>query len=207
MDDPPRHMILAARILLSGSQGIPAHALVDSWATTNFMDVAFATKYDFLLCLVDPPMRVKTIDGWKTGDLRLCWDYRRLNAITVRNRYLLPLIPELLERLQEATVFTKLDLHGAYNLVWAGDEWKTAFGTRYRHFEYTIMPFAFTNASAVFQHFMNDIFRDLLDQFVIIYLDDILIYSTSWKDHQQHLCLVLQRLREHRLYAKLEKCQ
>ncbi|XP_013930866.1 PREDICTED: RNA-directed DNA polymerase homolog [Thamnophis sirtalis] len=126
--------------------------------------------------------------------LRLCCDYRRLNAITVRNRYLLPLIPELLERLWEATVFTKLDLRGAYNLVrvWVGDKWKTAFGTRYGHFEYTVMPFGLTNAPAVFQHFMSDIFRDLLDQFFVIYLDDILIYLTSRKDHQHHLRLVLQ---------------
>ncbi|XP_013932051.1 PREDICTED: RNA-directed DNA polymerase homolog [Thamnophis sirtalis] len=127
----------------------------------------------------------------------------------VCNRYPLPLIPELLERLREATVFTKLDLRGAYNLVRvrAGDEWKTAFGTRYGHFEYTVMPFGLTNAPAIFQHFMNDIVQDLLDQFFIIYLDDILIYSASREDHRQHLGLVLQRLREHRLYAKLEKCQ
>ncbi|XP_013921110.1 PREDICTED: RNA-directed DNA polymerase homolog [Thamnophis sirtalis] len=141
--------------------------------------------------------------------IRDCCNYRCLNAITVRNCYPLPLIPEFLERLWEATVFTKLDLRGAYNLVRVreGDEWKTAFGTRYGHFEYTVMSFGLTNAPTVFQQFMNDIFRDLLDQFVVIYLDDILIYSTSQKDHLQHLCLVMQRLREHRLFAKLEKCQ
>ncbi|XP_070795472.1 uncharacterized protein, partial [Pituophis catenifer annectens] len=144
----------------------------------------------------------------KTGDLRLCCDYRRLNAITVRNRYPLPLIPELMERLREASIFTKLDLRGAYNLVRVreGDEWKTAFGTRYGHFEYTVMPFGLTNAPAVFQHLMNDVFRDMLDRFVVIYLDDILIYSRTPESHLQHVRQVLQCLREHQLYAKLEKC-
>uniref|UniRef100_A0A2D4KFB9 ribonuclease H n=1 Tax=Micrurus paraensis TaxID=1970185 RepID=A0A2D4KFB9_9SAUR len=143
----------------------------------------------------------------KTGDLRLCCDYRKLNAITVRNRYPLPLIPDLMERLRSATIFTKLDLRGAYNLVRIrqGDEWKTAFGTRYGHFEYTVMPFGLTNAPAVFQHFMNDIFRDLLDRFVVVYLDDILVYSTSKSSHLHHLRQVLHRLRDHHLYAKLEK--
>uniref|UniRef100_A0A8C6XBR2 Gypsy retrotransposon integrase-like protein 1 n=1 Tax=Naja naja TaxID=35670 RepID=A0A8C6XBR2_NAJNA len=144
----------------------------------------------------------------KTGDLRLCCDYRRLNMITVQNCYPLPLIPELMERLREATIFTKLDLRGAYNLVQMreGDEWKTAFGTRYGHFEYTVMPFGLTNAPAVFQHLMNDVFRDMLNQFVVIYMDDILIYSRSRDSHLQHVRHVLQRLREHQLYAKLEKC-
>ncbi|XP_013915571.1 PREDICTED: uncharacterized protein LOC106543973 [Thamnophis sirtalis] len=105
----------------------------------------------------------------KIGDLRLYCDYHRLNAITVHNCYPLPLIPELLERLLEVTVFTKMDLRGAYKLVriWAGDEWKTAFGTRYGHVKYMVMPFGLTNAPAVFQHFMNDIFQDLLDQKMI----------------------------------------
>lgn len=144
----------------------------------------------------------------KTGDLRLCCDYRGLNAITVRNRYPLPLIPELLERLQRATVFTKLDLRGAYNLVRIreGDEWKTAFATRYGHFEFTVMGFGLSNAPAVFQHLMNDIFRDVMDKFVVVYLDDILIFSRSRAENVDHVRMVLQRLREHQLYAKLEKC-
>ncbi|XP_061485300.1 uncharacterized protein LOC133385725, partial [Rhineura floridana] len=144
----------------------------------------------------------------KCGELRLCNDYRALNQITVRNRYPLPLIPELLERLRGARIFTKLDLRGAYNLVRMreGDEWKTAFRTRYGHFEYTVMPFGLCNAPAVFQHFMNDIFRDLLDRFLVIYLDDILIYSRNPSEHKEHVRAVLQRLREHRLFAKLDKC-
>ena len=144
----------------------------------------------------------------KDGSLRLVVDYRGLNKVMVRNRYALPLIPNLLERLSGAKYFTRLDLRGAYNLVRIrpGDEWKTAFRTRYGHFEYTVMPFGLTNAPAVFQHMANDIFRDFLDIFIIIYLDDILIYSKTQEDHDNHVRQVLQRLREFGLYAKLEKC-
>ncbi|XP_060103255.1 uncharacterized protein LOC132577484, partial [Heteronotia binoei] len=144
----------------------------------------------------------------KSGELRLCNDYRALNKITIRDRYPLPLIPELLDRLKGAQIYTKLDLRGAYNLVRIrpGDEWKTAFGTRYGQYEHLVMPFGLTNAPAVFQRFMNDIFRDLLDRFTIIYLDDILIYSHNPAQHAEHVRQVLQRLRAHGLYAKLEKC-
>lgn len=145
----------------------------------------------------------------KDGSLRLCVDYRGLNNVTKKNRYPLPLITSLLNQLRTATVFTKIDLRGAYNLVRikAGDEWKTAFRTRYGLFEYLVMPFGLTNAPATFQHLMNNIFRDMLDVCVIIYLDDILVYSSSLSEHVQHVHSVLQRLLQHRLYAKLEKCQ
>ena len=145
----------------------------------------------------------------KDGSLRLCVDYRGLNKITKKNRYPLPLIPSLLDRLRSAKIYSKIDLRGAYNLVRIkeGDEWKTAFRTRYGHFEYLVMPFGLTNAPATFQHFMNDIFQDLLDAFVIIYLDDILIFSNSSEEHIQHVHTVLQRLLQHNLYAKLEKCE
>lgn len=144
----------------------------------------------------------------KDGSLRLVVDYRGLNKITKRNRYPLPLISELLERLSGAKHFTKIDLRGAYNLIRIkpGDEWKTAFRTRYGHFEYTVMPFGLTNAPAVFQHMANDIFREFLDLFVIIYLDDILVYSKTQEEHDRHVRQVLAKLREHGLYAKLEKC-
>ena len=144
----------------------------------------------------------------KDGSLRLVVDYRGLNKVTIRNRYALPLVSSLLERLSGARYFTKLDLRGAYNLVRIrpGDEWKTAFRTRYGHFEYTVMPFGLTNAPTVFQHMANDIFRDFLDIFTIVYLDDILIYSKTQEEHDVHVRQVLQRLREYGLYAKLEKC-
>ncbi|XP_018423433.1 PREDICTED: uncharacterized protein LOC108796450 [Nanorana parkeri] len=121
----------------------------------------------------------------KDGALRPIIDYRGLNKITVKNRYPLPLLPELIERLQTARIYTKLDLRGAYNpiRIRAGDEWKTTFKTRYGLFEYTVMPFGLCNAPATFQHFVNDIFRDLLDICVIIYLDDILVYSNSPLEH------------------------
>ena len=145
----------------------------------------------------------------KDGTLRLCIDYRGLNRVTVRNRYPLPLIPELLDRLRAGRIFSKIDLRGAYNLVRIkpGDEWKTAFRTRYGHFEYMVMPFGLTNAPAIFQHMMNDIFREYLDQFVVIYLDDILIFSQDYIEHTKHVRLILTKLREHGLYAKPEKCE
>jgi hypothetical protein len=118
------------------------------------------------------------------------------------------LISSLLERISGAKFFSKIDLRGAYNLVriHPGDEWKTAFRTRYGHFEYTVMPFGLTNALAVFQHMANDIFRDFLDIFLIIYLDDLLIYSKTQEEHNAHVQQILQRLRDYSLYAKLEKC-
>ncbi|XP_075432287.1 uncharacterized protein LOC142469212 [Ascaphus truei] len=144
----------------------------------------------------------------KDGTLRPCIDYRGLNKLTIKNRYPLPLIAELFDKLQGARIFTKLDLRGAYNLVRIreGDEWKTAFNTRDGHYEYLVMPFGLCNAPAVFQDFVNDIFRDLLDHHVIVYLDDILIFSRSMPEHIMHVKQVLQRLRENHLYAKLEKC-
>ena len=125
----------------------------------------------------------------KDGSLRLCVDYRGLNAITIKNRYPLPLIPETLDRIRTAQLFTTLDLRGAYNLlrVAAGDEWKTAFRTRYGLFECMVVPFGLTNAPASFQHLMNDILRDVLDVTVSCYLDDILIYSDVIEDHPTHV--------------------
>jgi hypothetical protein len=147
----------------------------------------------------------------KDGTLRPCVDYRRLNEITVKNRCPLPLIGEMLQQVgqSKARVFTKIDLRAAYNLVRIkkGDEWKTAFRCRYGHFEYQVMPFGLTNAPATFQQIMNDIFRDMLDQFIVIYIDDLLIYSRDPAEHPQHVRKVLERLNDHCLYAKLEKCE
>uniref|UniRef100_A0AAY5K2N8 ribonuclease H n=1 Tax=Esox lucius TaxID=8010 RepID=A0AAY5K2N8_ESOLU len=145
--------------------------------------------------------------GKKDGGLRPCIDYRGLNAVTIKNRYPLPLISAALEQIGQASIFTKLDLRSAYHLVRIrkGDEWKTAFITQRGHYEYRVMPFGLTNAPAVFQAFMNDIFRDMIDRFVIIYLDDILIYSGNLTEHIGHVRQVLQRLQQHRLYVKLEK--
>ncbi len=108
-------------------------------------------------------------------------DYRGFNKITKKNRYPLPLISGLLDRLRTEKIFTKLDLCEAYNLlrICPSDEWKTTFRTRYGHFEYTVMPFSLTNTPAVFQHLMNDIFREYMDEFVVVYLDDILLFSKN----------------------------
>ena len=144
----------------------------------------------------------------KDGSLRLCVDYRGLNKITRKNRYPLPRINDLLDQLRNARVFTKLDLRaGYYNVrIAPGDEWKTTFRTCYGSFEYLVMPFGLTNAPASFQYFMNDIFRDMTDDFVIIYLDDILIFSRDPDEHAGHVRRVLRRLRENNLHVKPEKC-
>ena len=122
----------------------------------------------------------------KDGSLRPCIDYRKLNAITVKNKYPLPLMSSLFEPLTHATVFTKLDLRNAYHLVRIreGDEMKTAFNTHLGHFEYRVMPFGLTNAPAVFQALVNDVLRDMLNTFVVVFLDDILVFSRTEQEHQ-----------------------
>ena len=144
----------------------------------------------------------------KNGKLRLCVDYRALNEATVKNRYPLPLISELLDRLNGSVVFSKIDLKNAYYRIRIreGDEWKTAFRTRYGHFEYLVMPFGLTNAPATFQSYINRALRGLVDDFCVVYLDDILIFSRSQEEHDGHIAEVLQRLREHELYAQPGKC-
>ncbi|KAJ3560477.1 hypothetical protein NP233_g10816 [Leucocoprinus birnbaumii] len=145
----------------------------------------------------------------KDGSLRLCVDFRGLNRITKKDRYPLPLISDLLDSPRKARIYTKIDLRHAYHLVRIadGDEWKTAFRTRYGSFEWLVMPFGLTNAPAAFQRFMNDVFSDLLDICVTVYLDDILIYSDNIDIHRSHVHEVLKRLRKHGLYAKAEKCE
>jgi len=145
----------------------------------------------------------------KDGSLRLCIDWRGLNSITKKDQYPLPLIPNLLDRLCGSRVFTKINLHGVYNLVQIapGDEWKTAFWTRYGSFDFLMMHFGLTNALATFQRLMNTIFADCLDTFIVIYLDDILIFSKNPKEHQEHVCKVLACLQKNQLFAKPEKCK
>lgn len=144
----------------------------------------------------------------KDGTLRLCVDYRGLNKITIKNRCPLPLIAESLERLAQAKIYTKLDVREAYHRIRIkeGDEWKTAFRTRYGHFEYTVMPFGLTNAPAQFQAYINQALAGLVDVSCIVYLDDILIFSNNKEDHIRHVREVLARLREFALFVKMEKC-
>lgn len=145
----------------------------------------------------------------KDKTLRPCIDYRGLNQITIKNKYPLPLINSAFQPLHSATIFSKLDLRNAYHLVRIrkGDEWKTAFNTPLGHFEYLVMPFGLTNAPAVFQALVNDILRDFLNRFVFVYLDDILIFSSSAEEHVFHVRQVLQRLLENKLFVKAEKCE
>ena len=144
----------------------------------------------------------------REGDLRTCIDYRAINRITVKNRYPLPLISVLLDQVKGAQIYTKLDLRGAYHLIRVreGDEWKTAFKTRFGLYEYQVMPYGLCNAPAAFQHFINDVLCEFIDKCVIVYIDDILIYSNNQEEHPKQVRKVLQRLRENNLYVKLEKC-
>jgi len=145
----------------------------------------------------------------KDGSLRLCIDFRGLNKITKKDRYPLPLISDLLDSPSHAKIYSKINLRHVYHLVRIapGDEWKTAFRTRYGSYEWLVMPFGLTNAPAAFQCFVNTIFADMLDVCVVVYLDDILIYSEDMESHQQHVWEVLRRLRLHGLFAKPEKCE
>jgi len=145
----------------------------------------------------------------KDGTLRMCVDYRALNKATVKNRYPLPRIDDLFDRLSGAKVFSRIDLcSGYYQIrIAEGDKEKTTCRTRYGSYEFLVMPFGLTNAPATFCTLMNDIFREWLDDFVVVYIDDILIYSNSLEEHAEHLRKVFQRLRENKLYAKLEKCE
>ena len=144
----------------------------------------------------------------KDGGLRMCIDYRALNSQIIKNRYALPRIDDLLDQLYGAKRFSKIDLISGYwqIAIAKADRYKTAFRTRYGHYEFNIMPFGLINASATFQSLMNDIFRDMLDVCVVVYLDDILIYSKNDEDHEKHVRQILQRLREHQLYARSSKC-
>ena len=149
-------------------------------------------------------------DRKSDGSLRLCVDYRGLNNLMIKNRYPLPLIGESLDRLGRARRFTQLDLTSAYHRmkIREGDKWKTAFRTRYGYFEYQVMPFGLTNAPASFQGFINKILAEKLDIFVIVYLDDILIYTDDNRDgHIAAVWWVLGQLKKYLLYANLKKCR
>ncbi|KAJ9557045.1 hypothetical protein OSB04_011659 [Centaurea solstitialis] len=145
----------------------------------------------------------------KDGSFRMCIDYRELNKITIKNRYPLPRIDDLFDQLQGATYFSKIDLRSGYHQMRVREEdiAKTAFRTRYGHYEFLVTPFGLTNAPAVFMDLMNRVCRPYLDKFVIVFIDDILIYSRSKEDHEHHLRLILELLKAEQLYAKFSKCE
>jgi hypothetical protein len=145
----------------------------------------------------------------KDNSLRLCVNYRTLNAVTIKNKYPLPRIDILFDQLAGAKVFSKINLRSGYHQIKIRpcDIPKTAFSTRYGLYEYLVMSFRLTNAPAYFMYLMNSVFMPELDKFVMVFIDDILIYSKSKEDHANHIRVVLQRLRDHRLYAKFSKCE
>jgi hypothetical protein len=145
----------------------------------------------------------------KDGSQRMCVDYKSLNDVTVKNKYSLPRIEDLFNQIRGARVFSKIDLRSGYHQmkIRPSDILKTAFSTRYGLYEFTVMSFGLTNALAYFMNLMNKVFMEYLDRFVVVFIDDILIYSKSDSDHVKHLRLVLQKLRDNQLYAKSSKCE
>nr|GFC75242.1 putative reverse transcriptase domain-containing protein [Tanacetum cinerariifolium] len=140
---------------------------------------------------------------------RLCIDYRELNKLTVKNRYPLPRIDDLFDQLQGSSVYSKIDLRSGYHQLRVREEdiSKTAFRTRYGHYEFQVMPFGLTNAPAVFMDLMNRVCKPYLDKFVIVFIDDILIYSEDEKEHEEHHKTILELLKKEELYAKFSKCE
>ncbi|GJU53070.1 putative reverse transcriptase domain-containing protein [Tanacetum coccineum] len=145
----------------------------------------------------------------KDGSFRMCIDYREPNKLTMKNRYPLPKIDDLFDQLQGSSVYYKIDLRSGYHQLQVHEEdiLKTTFRTRYGHYEFQVMPFGLTNASAVFMDLMNRVCMPYLDKFVIVFIDDILIYSRNEKEHEEHLKEILKLLKKEELYAKFSKCE
>ena len=145
----------------------------------------------------------------KNGTLRLCIDYRQLNKLTIKNKYPLPRIDDLFDQLKGASIFSKIGLRSGYHQLRIKDVdvHKTTFRTRYGHYEFLVMPFGLTNATAAFMDLMNRVFRPYVNQFAVVFIDDILVYSKDRENHDTHLRVVLETLRKEQLYAKLSKCE
>ncbi|UTT92489.1 hypothetical protein NDA17_003426 [Ustilago hordei] len=222
LEEPPSSLPAFGFVPTGADKGVEMEVEVDKVVTAadipkpyqHLRDVFDEVEADKLPHHTEHDLHLELIEGVlfvpkKDGGLRLCVDYRGLNEITVKNRAPLPLIEEQLFLLRKARIYTKLDLRAAYNLIRIakGDEWKTAFGTQLGLYEYLVMPFGLANAPAHFQSFINDIFRDIIGIYVVVYLDDFLIFSDTEEVHVKHVTEVLTRLRSNRLFAKLSKCE
>jgi hypothetical protein len=181
-------------------------------STPELQELRMKLKELLDLGLIRPsvsPWGAPVIFIWKKdGSWRLCIDYRQLNKETIKNQYLLPRIDDLFDQMKGATVFSKIDLRSGYHQLWIKEDDipKTTFKTRFGHYKFIVLPFGLMNAPGVFMSLMNGVFREYLDKFVQVFIDDILIYSRTMEEHDEHLCMVLQCLRENKLYGKLSKC-
>jgi hypothetical protein len=139
----------------------------------------------------------------------MCVDYRSLDEVTIKNKYPLPRIEDLFDQMKGASIFPKVDLRSGYHQlnIWESDIPKTAFRTRYGLYDYTVMSFGLTNVPAYFMYLMNKVFMEYLDKFVVVFIDDILIFSKMEEEHEKHLRMVLDRPRSNQLYAKFSKCE
>jgi hypothetical protein len=145
----------------------------------------------------------------KDGTQWMCVDYRSLNEVTIKNKYPLPRIEDLFDQMKGTSVFSKIDLRSGYHQlkIWESDIPKTAFCTRYGLYEYTVMSFGLTNVSTYFMYLMNKVFMEYLDKFVVVFIDDIVVFSKTKEEHEKHLRLVLEKLQSNKLYAKFSKCE
>ncbi|GKA75283.1 putative reverse transcriptase domain-containing protein [Tanacetum coccineum] len=145
----------------------------------------------------------------KDGSFQMCIDYQELNKLTMKNRYPLPKIDDLFDQLQGSSVYSKIDLRSSYHQLRVREEDipKTAFRTRYGHYEFQVTPFGLTNTPAVFMDLMNRVCKPYLDKFMIVFIDDILIYSKNKQEHEEHLKLISELLKKEQLYAKFSKCE